>query len=66
MKLYGVYRVLIEDNKVDKWLWGVWEDANKANEVALDLKDEGNGSYFVEVLEFENEQPPKHIYYHGN
>lgn len=59
-KQYAVYRVYVEPDKIDKWYWGVWTDKNKANEVALELRDEC--SCFTEVIEFEpNEKIPKHI-----
>jgi hypothetical protein len=60
MKKYGVYRVFIEDRKIDKWLWGTWEDPHRANEVGLEIRGDG---YFTEVIEFEDQDPPKHIYY---
>ena len=61
-KQYAVYRVYIEPDKIDKWFWGVWpeKDKNKANEVALKLRDEC--SCFTEVIEFEpGEEIPQHI-----
>ena len=59
-KQYAVYRVYIEPDKIDKWYWGVWTDRNKANEVALELRDEC--SCFTEVIEFESgEKIPQHI-----
>jgi hypothetical protein len=58
-KRYGVYKVFIEEDSIDKWFWGEWTDANKANEVALKLRNDG---FITEVIEFEQAEPlPKHI-----
>ena len=53
-KRYGVYKVFVEDGSIEKWLWGEWTDRDKANEVALKLRNDG---FIVEVIEFEQKEP---------
>lgn len=37
--MFKVYRVFLENGKLNEYYWGQWADENKANEVALELRD---------------------------
>ena len=45
MTQYAVYRWADEA----WWIWGVWADRNRANEVALTLQSEGSDVWVREV-----------------
>ena len=47
--MYEVYKVFLENDELKEYYWGAWEDANKANEVALELRD---GSCFSTVVHY--------------
>jgi hypothetical protein len=58
MKYYGVYKVFYEGGKKDMWLYGAWQDKNRANEVGVEVQ-ECEGCY-VEIVESE-EYPEQHL-----
>lgn len=45
--MWQVFRVFLEDGELKEYYWGEWEDRDKANEVALELRD---GSCFSTVV----------------
>ena len=36
--MYQVFRVFNINGQLEEYYWGQWEDANKANQVALELR----------------------------
>ena len=47
--MWQVFRVFWEDGELKEYYWGEWEDRDKANEVALELRD---GSCFSTVVHY--------------
>lgn len=55
MKKYIVNKVFInyKARKIEKYYWGTWTDYNKANEVALELREGMEHGWSTEVVESE-------------
>lgn len=50
--MYKVYRVYLVDGKLEEYFWGEWADADTANEVALQLREE-EPALFSTVVHYE-------------
>jgi hypothetical protein len=46
--MYKVYRVVEINGELVDCYWGSWNDKNKANEVALELRDSCFSTYVIE------------------
>lgn len=53
MKKYIVNKVFInyKERKIETYYWGTWTDYNKANEVALELREGMERGWSTEVVE---------------
>jgi len=58
MKKYIVNRVFInyEAGKLEKYYWGTWTDYNRANEVALELREDLPRGWSTEVVTVEGDE----------